>query len=324
MTHRFSHVTSWDLYSASKMVTAYTILSLVDRGKLSLETKAADVFDWWNASDGRKDVTVRHLLSQTSGVDKFPGGLAACTDGLGWTGNGTRQCARQAYEECFPASFTAPGQEFKYTESTFFIVSAMALEVTGHQYWNDVFQEYLGRPLGVNPLRCHFSLPSFSMALAGGGLRCRTEEYAKILQGILSKSFLTDTTLYDEAERPHTLHAPPPCTPAGCTEEMAPESFMAPESTIKADVMDQTFPTSGHTWHYGLGQWTECATPNCEGGILRVSSIGAMGTYPWLDRGWLTGNAPHWGVVVRMWPVNNEGIAKIREEVIPLAAAIMQ
>lgn len=299
-----------DMYSASKMITAYTILKLVDEGLLSLETKAADIFDYWTATDGRKDVTIRHLLSQTSGVRRYPLGLAMCTDGL-ISDNGTKLCAKQAYDDCFPESFT-PGTEFYYTETAFYIVSAMVLEVTGLRYWDDVFQTYLAGPLGINSDSCQFSEPSFARAFAGGGLKCDTENYVKILQAILGKTLFKDITLYDEAERPHTLDAPPACGP----------------SCIVGDCPCPSSGPAGVVWHYGLGQWTECATPRCEGGILRTSSAGKMGSYPWVDRGGLTGNAPHWGLMVRFWPITSEsgrqGIIQIQESVLPLAAAAVQ
>jgi len=55
----------------------------------------------------------------------------------------------------------------------------------------------------------------------------------------------------------------------------------------------------GVYWHYGLMQWIECATPTCEDGAVRISSPGLLGTYPWVDRGQLSGARPHWGVVYR-------------------------
>jgi len=106
-----------ELMSASKMISGYTMLKLIDDGLLSLNTKAADIFDWWNATDGRKNVELHHLMSQTAGLTKYPLGHGACLSGLG---GGTLKCAMVAYEELFPSTFTEPGLEFEYVESTFF------------------------------------------------------------------------------------------------------------------------------------------------------------------------------------------------------------
>merc|ERR1719203_2552380 len=102
---------------------------------------------------------------------------------------------------------------------------------------------------------------------------------------------------------------PPETLSKGCREEMMPEF-------TGADLVET--PT---LWHYGLAQWVECDTPGCEGGVVRVSSLGVLGTYPWIDRGGFTGYPPHFGVMVRLWPRTGQGLKKIQEEVLPLAAA---
>lgn len=313
------------LMSASKMVTGYTMLKLVDEGVLTLDTKAADVFDYWTATDHRKDVTLRHLLSLTAGLTRYPLGLGLCTDGI--LGS-TRACAKDAYENRFQSG-AAPGTEYEYTETTFFVASAMALEATGLSNWDDVFQQYMARPLGINASKCEFSFPFKHMALAGGGMQCDTGEYAKILKAILGKTLYKNTSLYDEAERPHTVNvkrsAPTResvgCSPEsleqGCSEAMMPEWASGKGSSLT---------TSPATWHYGLGQFIECphSDPNCENGILRASSPGALGAYPWVDRGGRSGHAPHWGMVTRNWPTTGPGLSQIQREVTPQAAAIVR
>merc|ERR1719162_575245 len=69
-----------ELMSASKMISGYTVLKLVDEGLLSLDTKAADVLGYWTATDGRRNVTLRHLMAMTAGMTKFPAGHGACTE----------------------------------------------------------------------------------------------------------------------------------------------------------------------------------------------------------------------------------------------------
>lgn len=316
-----------ELMSASKMMSGYTMLKLVDEGLLSLNTKAADIFDWWNATDGRKNVELHHLMSQTAGLTKYPLGTGICVSGLG---GGTLQCAQVAYEELFPSTFTEPGLEFEYVESTFYVMSAMALHVTGLETWDEVFQKYLARPLGVDSDWCHFDFPTRHMAFAGGGLRCATLELGKILQAISAKTVgIRNMSLYDEAERPHTLNARrspghissvPGCSSAtealGCSEAFMPE-WAVGRWPLNRD-------TPGIYWHYGLCQYIECSTPNCDGGILRMSSRGMMGTYPWVDRGVVSGHRPHWGVAVRFRPISGNSIWDIETEVLPRAARAIQ
>jgi len=293
---------------------------------ITLDTKAADVLDYWTATDGRKDVTLRHLMSLTAGLTKYPLGMGACTGG-GVTGNGTRNCARQAYNDCFPSTFTQPGLEWEYTESTFYVMSAMALEVTGMAYWDDVFQHYIARPLGIDADYCKFNLPNMGMAFAGGGLRCTPVEYGKLLQAILAKTLFRDRSLYDEAERPHTLNlgrsvghqaSVQSCTQEtkaqGCNEDKMPEWGVGRSFKFRS--------TPGIYWHYGLCQYIECATPNCEGGMIRASSRGMMGTYPYVDRGGISGNPPNWAVVVRFRPITGQAVIDMQRDVCPRAAQI--
>merc|ERR1719356_210024 len=113
---------------------------MVELGLLNLSTKPADIFDWWNATDGRKNVELHHLMSQTAGLTQFPLFLGGCFSGLL---GGTLECAKIAYDELFPSTFTEPGLEYEYTESTFFVMSAMAMHVANLSTWDEVFQKYL-------------------------------------------------------------------------------------------------------------------------------------------------------------------------------------
>merc|ERR1740121_3107622 len=138
------------------------------------------------------------------------------------------------------------------------------------------------------------------------------------MEAISAKSFLDDKSLFDEAERPHTLglrrsqgHQN---EITGCPDTLdgfdpegkgCSEDFM-PEWGVGRWPMD--IGTPGIYWHYGLCQYIECATPNCDGGILRASSRGAMGTFPWIDPGNLSGNVPHWVVIVRFQPLSGRSV----------------
>merc|ERR1712039_1056887 len=156
------------------------------------------------------------------------------------------------------------------------------------------------------------------------------------------KTIFNDPSLHDEAETPHTLDAvrgpsdqvwQPNCVTqkqldAGCEEDAMP----------RWTEFDVPLPDSVY-WHYGLGQWIECSTPRCEGGILRASSIGLFGAYPWVDR---STNPPHWGLIQR-WGnagedaslpplINPDGpqrasgasVKAVYDNVIPKAAEIVQ
>merc|ERR1711920_1091255 len=148
------------------------------------------------------------------------------------------------------------------------------------------------------------------------------------------KTILNDNSLHDEAETALTLDAArgpdeqvrePNCvtqeqTDAGCDNATMP----------RWTELGVPFPDSVY-WHYGLGQWIECSTPRCEGGILRASSIGFLGAYPWVDR---QTNPPHWGLIMRWGNAGDDPQAPTRasgasvkavyDNVVPKATDIVQ
>jgi CubicO group peptidase (beta-lactamase class C family) len=66
-TRRWERDTIVNVWSATKTVTSLAVLMLVDRGLLELD---ASVARYWPefAANGKDGVTLRHLLSHTSGV----------------------------------------------------------------------------------------------------------------------------------------------------------------------------------------------------------------------------------------------------------------
>ena len=57
----------FDVYSAGKAFTAAAIGLLVDDGKLEVDEPACNVLTEW-AGDERREITIRHLLTMTSGL----------------------------------------------------------------------------------------------------------------------------------------------------------------------------------------------------------------------------------------------------------------
>src|SRR5204863_6016480 len=59
--------TLWPLASISKSYTASTVMALVERGALTLDTAVSSVLPAF-AGGGREQVTLRHLLTHTAGL----------------------------------------------------------------------------------------------------------------------------------------------------------------------------------------------------------------------------------------------------------------
>merc|ERR1712014_533162 len=123
------------------------------------------------------------------------GGLAMCTK------DSTITCAKDAYENLFEA---APGEKFTYTESSFYVLAAVAMEITGLSNVDSVFQELIARPLEMEG--CSFSLWSLEKTDPGGGLKCSAEEYGKFMRAVFGQT-LVSKKLHEEAERFQTERA---------------------------------------------------------------------------------------------------------------------
>ena len=69
----------FDIYSAGKAFTASAIGLLADDGKLKLDDPACNILTEW-ANDGRKEITIRNLLTMTSGLKLDYSGFASSPD----------------------------------------------------------------------------------------------------------------------------------------------------------------------------------------------------------------------------------------------------
>jgi len=279
------------LASASKMISGYTALKLIDEGLFSLDTRVGDVLEWWDAhgDEKRRKITVRHLMSMTSGIvppeKPAPNACDSPED--------TSACS---FISRSGSQDNEPGNVWRYSQVDLAVVGEIAQNRTNLTSWDAIFRKYIGAPLGVDADKCYFWNPLGQEVFeVAGGMRCTIDEFSKILQAISAKLLVTDSSLWDETERPHTLGLPMIGDVGAniCTNESIAlgcrNGFMPDYGNYQEGVY----------WHYGLMQWIECASPNCQEGTVRISSPGLFGTYPWVDRGLLSGARPHWGVVYR-------------------------
>jgi CubicO group peptidase (beta-lactamase class C family) len=116
--------TAFEVASNSKVVTAYIALRLVDQGRLSLDEplNAYLTEPWLPASEYRDAITLRHVLSHTSGLGHSP-------------------TSRE--------SLFAPGRGYSYSAVGFLYLQAVIEEITG-QSLEDVAQEMVFVPLGMS------------------------------------------------------------------------------------------------------------------------------------------------------------------------------
>jgi len=236
--------------SASKLVAGLVLFEVIDRGLLDVESTTADVLGWGGEP---RHVTLRHLLAFTSGLD--PG--TPCTYAVATT---LAECVDVIRGIAMAAGL---GAEFDYGSSHLHVAARMAEVATGKS-WNDLFREILGDPLGLPTDVRFYTAPRLALGttnpLVAGGLRASMHDYAKML-----------ALVYHRGE-----HDGVSVGNTGLFELQRFDSY--PDALIRSSPM----ANAGWPFRYGLTAWLECATPAT--GCARISSPGAFGFTPWLDR----------------------------------------
>jgi D-alanyl-D-alanine carboxypeptidase len=132
--------TVFEIGSITKQFTAAGILMLAQEGKLSLDDKISARLA--NTPSAWSNVTVRHLLSHTSGIKSYTG-----LDGFQLTRHLTQsQFIKAIGKE--PMEF-APGESWKYCNTGFSLLGYIVENVSGKNYW-DFMSERVFQPLGMN------------------------------------------------------------------------------------------------------------------------------------------------------------------------------
>lgn len=233
--------------SASKMVAGLVIFTVIGKGQLTLDSTTGSVLGW---APPRDTITLRHLLSFTSGMAPE----AACTANPNTT---LAACVETIGQT---ATKAAPGATFEYGSTHLHVAARMAEVATGKS-WATLFDEAVKQPLGLPNDVAYFTAPRQSIGttnpLIAGGLRTSMDEYAKILGAVFHRGGGV-------------------AAPAELFDLQTKEPF--PGVAITQSPMQ----TIGQPFRYGLTAWLECPTPAT--GCATISSAGAFGFTPWLDR----------------------------------------
>ncbi len=162
-------------FSACKSVTALAVGMLIDEGKLSLSTKAVDVFPDKVTPVTRlryKELTVEHLLTMTSGAAFNEADSAVCEDWIkGYFGS---------------IALSRPGKEFSYNSMNSYLLSAIVCRVSGETL-SDYLRTRLFEPLGITDTQWE-TCPQ-GIEKGGWGLYIRNEGLAKIGQLVLQNGY---------------------------------------------------------------------------------------------------------------------------------------
>ncbi|HXI12694.1 MAG TPA: exo-beta-N-acetylmuramidase NamZ domain-containing protein [Thermoanaerobaculia bacterium] len=139
----------YDLASLTKVIaTAPSIMVLLEEGKLALDTPVASYIPEFTGG-GRDSVTVRHLLTHTSG-------LRAGIPGTNWSGydEGIRLATREE-------PMNRPGMMFRYSDVNFILLGEIVRRVSGESLDKFAAREIFA-PLGMSDTG--FNPPSSKLA----------------------------------------------------------------------------------------------------------------------------------------------------------------
>jgi D-alanyl-D-alanine carboxypeptidase len=133
--------TVFKIGSISKPIIAMGIMLLVEEGKISLDDKVSKYLE--GTPETWKDITVRHLLSHTSGIIREapgfnPAKIQADADVI-----------KTAYQS--PLVFT-PGEKYQYCNVGYFALAEIIRKVSGKP-WSEFLSERILKPLGMNSTR---------------------------------------------------------------------------------------------------------------------------------------------------------------------------
>ena len=247
--------TQYPVASASKWMAAALVMTVVDEGKLALDESISNVLPGFRGAAGR--ITLRQLLSQTSGVGSLKSRVDARQDPRITLAQSAAEIAQRPLED-------PPGRVFKYGGPGFQVAGALVEEVTGER-WAELFEERIAKPLGMT--RTYWAhLPGNGISpahtrnpLLQGGVVTTADDYMRFLTMVAQRGVFNGYRILSEEsvetmETAQTLGIRMAYLPPGATPGM----------------------------EYALGNW--CERWSADGRCSLVSSPGALGTYPWIDR----------------------------------------
>jgi len=135
--------------SVGKQFTATAVMMLVEEGKVGLDDKLSKYLA--GTPEGWKDVTVRNLLTHTSGIADYTDSEYTKAGGLiNLRGDYTEAELYQRFVQ-LPLNFET-GTKWKYSNTGYALLGFVIHKVTG-EFYGDFLQERIFRPLGMNATR---------------------------------------------------------------------------------------------------------------------------------------------------------------------------
>lgn len=243
---KFQLATEVPIASSSKWLSAAVILALIDEGKLSLDDPASKFVP--KATPG---ITLRQLFAHTSGI----AGQHPCLNRRDTTLGGC------ALEIANAPPKSEPGVAFRYGGASMQLAGRMA-EIASSKDWNSLFREKIAAPLGLEKTRFADQNPR----VAGGAVSTLDEFGAFVLM-------IRNNGMHQGRQvlSPKAVALQRQDQTRGARIEETPYRSFGPLHPVMPAM------------RYGVGVWLERQNAATGEGI-EISSQGAFGFSPWLDR----------------------------------------
>ena len=238
--------------SASKWLTAGLVMTLVDQGRLSLDTPVNSYAPSLGATVGA--VTMRQLLSHTHGLGDVDGCLLTPA-----TPPEVAACDQQV--AATTKAVAPPGTRFSYGPAGPTLAGRVVELLTG-QPFEDAFRTRIAQPLGITDTTFTHDSGGRSTATApdpAAGVRSSADDYLKFVQMLALGGTAGGRTVLSPVSAAAMLRL----------------------ETASARFKDDPVAADLDSIGYGLGAWVESARP--DGTAELIDGSGAYGAYPWID-----------------------------------------
>jgi len=146
--------TAFMLNSSTKVFTAAATLQLIGKGKIKLDQSLSHYFP---DHPYGKEITIQHLLNQTSGIPNPLPLKWFHTETLQENFNEDAELAKVLADNN-TLSFT-PGEEYEYTNISYWLLGKVIEKVSGESYC-DYLRQFIFEPLAIKPDELSCVMPS--------------------------------------------------------------------------------------------------------------------------------------------------------------------
>ncbi len=132
--------------SLTKSVTALAVMQLVEAGKIDLDAPVQRYLHWFRVADARAsaEITVRHLLNQTSGLPTIAGEIA-----LADFDNSRDATERQARALSTQVLARPAGSKWEYSNANYNVLG-LIIEAASGELYADYVQKHILTPLDMS------------------------------------------------------------------------------------------------------------------------------------------------------------------------------